>query len=152
MRVLTIGTFDLFHDGHIDLFRRCKGLVSADGPIRHAPYDGARLSNFTLTIGVNSDEFVELYKGARPVVPYASRAASVSAYGDVAKHEGNTARFISENCPHVIVIGSDWARKDYLAQIQVDQDWLDVRDISVMYASRPPHGTTTTALKVRDLT
>lgn len=35
--------------------------------------------------------------------------------------------------PDIIVIGSDWARKDYYAQMQFDQDWLDERGIALCY-------------------
>ena len=39
-----------------------------------------------------------------------------------------------EDCkPDVIAIGSDWARKDYYKQMQFDQDWLDERNISLIY-------------------
>lgn len=35
--------------------------------------------------------------------------------------------------PDLIVIGSDWARRDYYAQMQFDQDWLDERGIGLAY-------------------
>ena len=35
--------------------------------------------------------------------------------------------------PDYIVIGSDWARRDYYAQMQFDQDWLDARGIGLIY-------------------
>jgi hypothetical protein len=40
---------------------------------------------------------------------------------------------IAECKPDVIAIGSDWARKDYYKQMQFDQDWLDERNISLIY-------------------
>ena len=33
----------------------------------------------------------------------------------------------------VIAIGSDWARKDYYAQMEFNQDWLDEKNISLIY-------------------
>jgi glycerol-3-phosphate cytidylyltransferase-like family protein len=33
----------------------------------------------------------------------------------------------------IVAIGSDWARKDYYKQMQFDQDWLDERNISLIY-------------------
>jgi hypothetical protein len=35
--------------------------------------------------------------------------------------------------PNIIVIGSDWARKDYYKQMQFDQDWLDEYDFGLAY-------------------
>ncbi len=31
------------------------------------------------------------------------------------------------------MIGSDWARKDYISQLGVTQDWLDDRGIGICY-------------------
>ena len=35
--------------------------------------------------------------------------------------------------PDLIVIGSDWARRDYYAQMGFTQDWLDERGIGLAY-------------------
>ena len=35
--------------------------------------------------------------------------------------------------PDYILIGSDWAKKDYYAQMGFDQDWLDERGIGLIY-------------------
>src|SRR3982074_1555822 len=58
--VITYGTFDLFHVGHLNLLRRLKSL-------------GDRL-----VVGVSSDEF-NVLKGKKTVMPYAHRAEIVSA-------------------------------------------------------------------------
>lgn len=55
------GVFDLFHVGHLNLLRNSK-----------------RRSEF-LIVGVLTDELVEHFKGRKPVIPYAQRAAVVSA-------------------------------------------------------------------------
>lgn len=55
------GTFDLFHVGHLNLFKRAK---------ERCDY---------LIAGVVSDELNEAYKGAKPYVPYEERAALVGA-------------------------------------------------------------------------
>ena len=55
------GTFDLFHVGHLNLFRRAK---------ERCDY---------LLVGVVSDELNEIYKGAKPYVPYEERVALVAS-------------------------------------------------------------------------
>ena len=58
--VITYGTFDLFHVGHLKLLERARAL-------------GDRL-----VVGVSTDAFNE-GKGKRTVIPYADRAAIVRA-------------------------------------------------------------------------
>jgi cytidyltransferase-like protein len=111
---MTIGTFDLFHEGHVNLLHRCQSFGD-------------------VTIGVNSDRFVVGYKGVLPTCPESSRLASVGAYGAAFLHDGNTAEFIEAHDPDLLVVGSDWARRDYLDQLGVDQSWLDTHDVSVLY-------------------
>src|SRR4051812_2134643 len=68
MIVATAGTFDLFHAGHANLLRRCRWLAGEDGEV---------------VVILNLDEFVEAYKGRRPVVAYQDRAAVLRALRDV---------------------------------------------------------------------
>lgn len=60
VRVLTYGTFDLFHIGHLRLLERLRALGDH------------------LTVAVSTDEFNAL-KGKSSIVPYADRAALVAA-------------------------------------------------------------------------
>jgi len=53
--VYTGGTFDLFHANHVRFLRRCAELGS-------------------VTVSLNTDEFIQAYKGRPPVVPYESPA------------------------------------------------------------------------------
>jgi len=53
--VYTGGTFDLFHAGHSFFLRRCSELGR-------------------VTVALNTDEFIEAYKGKPPVISYADRA------------------------------------------------------------------------------
>jgi hypothetical protein len=50
--------------------------------------------------------------------------------------------------PDIIAIGTDWARKDYYLQMGFTQDWLDERDISLIYIPYT-HSISTTKLKAR---
>lgn len=119
MRVYTGGTFDLFHSGHVNLLQRCSELGF-------------------VTVALNTDEFIEAYKGKPPVMTYAEREAVLRAcryVDDVVPNIGGADSKLSIDLvvPDLIVIGSDWARRDYYAQMQFTQDWLDERGIGLAY-------------------
>jgi glycerol-3-phosphate cytidylyltransferase len=95
--VLTYGTFDLFHIGHLNLIERLAAL-------------GDRL-----IIGVSTDEF-NAGKGKKSVVSYADRARIISAIKgvDVVIPEESweqKARDIVEHDVDIFAIGDDWAGK-----------------------------------------
>lgn len=119
MIVYTGGTFDLFHSGHVAFLARCAEL-------------GA------VTVALNTDRFIEQYKGRPPVMPYRDRAAVLQACVHVTavvpNRDGDDSRTTIEQVgPDMIVVGSDWARRDYHAQMGFDQDWLDERGIGLAY-------------------
>lgn len=119
LRVYTGGTFDLFHSGHVKFLRRC-------AEIGH------------VTVALNTDEFIESYKGKPPIISYRDRLEVLSAcrYVDrVIPNEGgaDSKPSILKASPDIIIIGSDWARKDYYKQMQFDQDWLDDLGIGLAY-------------------
>ena len=117
-KVLSIGSFDTPHLGHAYLLKECEryGLV---------------------VVGVNSDEFIEQYKGERPIYGYEERAMLISSLGyQVLKNCSAGRELIDEVSPDVLAIGSDWARKDYYSQIDVDQDFLDEKRITMVYIPR----------------
>lgn len=123
MRVLTMGSFDMLHPGHLGLFAWCK-QIAGDGE---------------LIVTVNTDEFITRFK-TKPRYTTEERAAMVAALKGVDRVEVNTGldqpSLILSLHPDLIVIGSDWARKDYLAQLQIDQDWLDAYGIGLAYVPR----------------
>lgn len=120
-RVLTAGTFDLPHAGHIDLLRWCARIGS-------------------VTVAVNTDEFVARYKGAAPVLTFEERKTVIGAcrYVDAVIEQGSESleQLLLSSKPEYLVIGSDWARRDYYQQIGVDQDWLDEHRIALVYVPR----------------
>jgi glycerol-3-phosphate cytidylyltransferase len=69
---------------------------------------------------------------------------------DVVPNDGgeDSRPAIERVAPAMIVIGSDWARKDYYKQMGFSQDWLDERGIGLCYL---PYtlGISTTELKRR---
>lgn len=123
LRVYTGGTFDLFHAGHINFLKRCSEIAGDDGSV---------------TVSLNTDEFIYEYKKKTPILSYHERSVVLEAcrYVDlvVPNIGGADSKPAIEECePDVIAIGSDWARKDYCKQMQFDQDWLDEKNISLIY-------------------
>lgn len=134
LSVYTGGTFDLFHAGHVEFLRRCAELGS-------------------VTVSLNEDEFIEKYKGKRPVISYQERKDVLLGCRWVDRVVPNVggvdSRISISLCnPDLIVIGSDWARRDYYAQMQFDQDWLDERGIGLVYIPYTK-GISSTAIKER---
>jgi glycerol-3-phosphate cytidylyltransferase len=134
LKVYTGGTFDLFHSGHVALLKRCSEIGS-------------------VTVALNTDEFITKYKGKAPVVNYSEREAVLLAcrYVDaVVPNTGGADSTIAIEAvqPDIIVVGSDWARRDYHAQMGFDQDWLDERGIGLAYIPYT-NGISTTDLKKR---
>lgn len=124
MIVMTLGTFDLFHAGHVNLLRRCRDLAGHGGRV---------------IVGLNTDDFVERYKGFRPAVAYDNREAVLRAcsYVDaVVPNEqagGSAGPIIAATGANIIAIGSDWEGRDYLGQLGIDQVWIDARGIGIAY-------------------
>lgn len=121
--VYTGASFDLLHWGHIAFLKACKELAGEDGQV---------------VVSLNTDEFIKAYKGKGLVMNYAERAAVLAGCKYVDSIIPNVGGADSKPAieyvkPDLIVIGSDWARKDYYSQMGFDQDWLDERGIGLAY-------------------
>ena len=132
--IYTGGTFDLFHAGHVEFLKRC----SQYGQV---------------IVSLNTDEFIAEYKGKPPVMNLEERTAVVEACRFVAGTVCNIGGLdstiaIEEVEPDLIVIGSDWARRNYYGQMGFDQDWLDQRGIGLMYLPYT-QGISSTEIKAR---
>lgn len=93
-KVITYGTFDLFHFGHLELLRRAK-----------------ELGNF-LVVAVSTDEF-NIKKGKECIYPFEHRIKIVEAiqYVDKVIPEENweqKRRDILSNKIQIFTIGDDW--------------------------------------------
>ena len=126
MRVVTIGTFDILHRGHIELLAYL-----------------AKVAGEPVTVGLNTDEFVQAYKGQPPAVPYADRETVLRAFqyvGEVFPYTGPENRFLDwatyELEPLVLGIGSDWHEKDYLGHLGVTWQQLGEQRVSILYVPR----------------
>lgn len=102
--ILTYGTFDMFHIGHLQLLRRLKDMADV------------------LIVGVSTDEFNEI-KGKKTVIPYDQRREIVEAikYVDMVIPEYTwDQKRLDINTHHVDIfaMGDDWTgRFDDLADI-----------------------------------
>lgn len=132
--VYTGGTFDLYHWAHGEFLRRCSEFGS-------------------VVVSLNTDEFIEEYKGKPPVLRYEERARALESVKWVDRVVPNVGGADSKIAielvmPDIIAIGSDWARRDYYKQMQFDQDWLDERGIALVYIPYG-QGISSTAIKER---
>jgi glycerol-3-phosphate cytidylyltransferase-like family protein len=106
-----------------------------------------------VTVSLNTDEFIETYKGKPPVMSYSEREAVLLGcrYVDavIPNAGGQDSKIaIQQVKPDLVIIGSDWARRDYYKQMQFDQDWLDKHNIGLCYIPYT-EGISTTDLKKR---
>jgi glycerol-3-phosphate cytidylyltransferase len=121
--VYTGGTFDIFHAGHVSLLAACRKLGGADSFV---------------VVALNTDEFIHDYKGEHPINRYEQRCDVLEAcrYVDrvIPNNSGRDSRPTIESIkPDLIVVGQDWALRDYYAQMGFTQQWLDDRAITVVY-------------------
>lgn len=117
--VYTGGTFDIPHVGHVNFLRQCSLLGD-------------------VVVSLNTDEFIEKYKGSRPVFSYKERYGLLKLVpfvtGVVPNSGGSDSKIaIEEVSPDIIAIGSDWAKKDYYKQMGFTQEWLDEKQILLVY-------------------
>lgn len=123
MKVYTGGTFDLMHSGHVNFLKQCKRIAGDYGEV---------------IVSLNTDEFIFNYKKRTPVMTYSERESVLLGcrYVDrVIPNLGNedSKQAILSVQPHMVAIGTDWARKDYYKQMMFTQDWLDQHGIMLCY-------------------
>jgi len=101
--ILTYGTFDMFHIGHLNLLKRLAAMADR------------------LVVGVSSDEFNEL-KGKKTLIPYAQRAAIVEGLKcvDQVFPEHNWEQKVDDIKKYEVTtfaMGDDWKGKfDFLGE------------------------------------
>ena len=116
----TGGTFDLLHFGHFSFLRQCRTLAER------------------VIVSLNTDEFIEEFKGAAPILSYDERREGLLRCqyvdGVVANVGGADSKpAIEEVKPDIIAVGDDWVKKDYYTQLGLTQNWLDDRGITLVY-------------------
>lgn len=122
MIVYTGGTFDVPHTGHVNFFRQIKLLFP----------------QCKLVVSLNTDDFVERFKGKRPLFTLEERTQLISNVGyvdEVVQNFGgeDSKPAILKAHADVVVVGSDWLKKDYLKQMDFDEFWLRKNNITLCY-------------------
>lgn len=134
-RAYTGGTFDLFHRGHGNFLYHCSKIADE------------------VVVSLNTDEFIEEFKGKPPIISYEDRKAVLedcawvdTVIPNVGGEDSKPA--ILSAMPDFIIIGDDWAKKDYYKQMSFTQEWLDDLDITLIYIPYTK-GISTTEIKRR---
>ena len=120
-KVYVGGTFDLFHEGHVRLFKRAKNTADV------------------VVVALNTDEFAEAYKGKRPVMSLKERMEVVKAckYVDVVDvNDGgeDSKPCILRNKPDFILHGDDWTGASLMKQLGITEAFLKRHNIRMVYA------------------
>lgn len=124
-RIITFGTYDVLHIGHIKLLKRAKALGSH------------------LIVGVSSDELNQNKKGRGPIYPLKSRLeiiASLRFVDEVFVEDSLElkAEYIMSNNADILVMGDDWqGRFDHLNEY-----------CKVVYLPRTPSISTTEVIEI----
>lgn len=131
----TGGTFDILHVGHFNFLQKCSQLADR------------------VVVSLNTDEFIQEFKGQAPIMTYAERkqALAYCQYVDevIPNLAGqNSKPTIISADPDIIAVGDDWAHKDYYTQMQFTQQWLDDNNIVLVYIPYTK-GISTTEIKRR---
>lgn len=98
MRVITFGTFDILHYGHIRILQRAKEMGTS------------------LIVGVSSDALNEKKKGRKPVYSEFERMEiirSLRCVDEVFLEESleKKSEYILNNSADILVMGNDWEGK-----------------------------------------
>ncbi|WP_286233216.1 pantoate--beta-alanine ligase [Thalassotalea sediminis] len=125
MRVITFGTFDIFHVGHLNILKRAK---------EHGDH---------LIVGISTDDLNFSKKARYPVCPQKSRAEIVDALAcvdEVFFEESLELKreYIQQYNADILVMGDDWQGK-----------FDDLKDIcQVVYLPRTPSISTTELIEI----
>lgn len=119
---ILVARFDILHAGHINFLKKCKDIAGVGDVI----------------VSLNTDEFIEQYKGNPPVFSFEERAElllSVEYVTDVVANIGgaDSRKAIMLVDPDILVIGDDWLVKDYYKQMGFTPEWLQEQEIGLCY-------------------
>ena len=116
----TGGTFDIFHAGHVNFLQMCFQVCEE------------------IVVSLNTDDFIERYKGTPPIFSYSERKSCLEScryVGRVVENVGgeDSKPSILQSKANIIAVGNDWCQKDYYKQMSFSQEWLDANNITLIY-------------------
>jgi len=96
-RIFTSGSFDIFHQGHLNIIKKSKELCEH------------------LIVGVSTDDVILQSKGKLPIIPFEERISILKAnrYVDevIPQLDKNKQKIVDEHHIDAITVGSDWLGK-----------------------------------------
>ena len=126
----TTGVFDLFHSGHLNIFKKAKLLCDK------------------LIVGVTTDEYALEYKGFQPTFKFAERCEIIRSikYVDVVVPQRNHDKFEAwERYKFdIIVVGDDWKSTKKWIDFEKQFDKVGVK---IIYFERTPDISSTSLRK-----
>lgn len=121
-----MGTFDLFHAGHVRFLARCRDLAGSDGSV---------------VVGLNTDAFAASYKRV-PTIDYAGREAVLRACRHVddvvpnGQPYGTALGLVEEVRPDIVAATMDYhpsTGRDWFVQVGIPADWFAKQGIEVAW-------------------
>lgn len=116
-------TFDIFHAGHVFLLMHAK-----------------RLADHVVAV-LNTDEFVEKFKGHKPIMTLADRLMVLSACKfvdeiDVNVTDEDSMPMIAKHKPDYVVFGDDYTVERYYKQMGFSPNFLSNNNIQLVRVRR----------------
>jgi cytidyltransferase-like protein len=133
-----MGTFDLFHAGHVEFLRKCAALAER------------------VIVGLNTDEFAASYK-RQPTIDFAGRRSVLLAcrfVDEVVPNDqpgGSAMALIEQVKPDIVAATMDYHPsngKDWFVQVGVPEAWFRERGISIEWIPYT-EGVSSTAIGAR---
>jgi glycerol-3-phosphate cytidylyltransferase len=128
----TSGVYDLFHIGHLNLFKNAKGMCDK------------------LVVGVTTDE-LSLYKGKQPLISFEDRVDIVRSirYVDavVPQESMDKVEMCKKIKASVLFVGDDWYNTPKWDSIEQDLDKINIKVIYFPYTKRVSSTIITNTLK-----
>lgn len=126
-------TMDLPHRGHVYLLEQARAMCDF------------------LIVALNTDEFVERFKGKRPIMPLEDRMEVIGAMRMVdlvvVNESGADSKpMLLKYNPDIIVVGDDYDFERYCKQMDFTPKWLEDNHMRVVFVPRVG-GISTTNLK-----
>lgn len=136
-----MGTFDLFHSGHVAFLRRCRDLAGPFGEV---------------IVGLNTDRFAESYKRL-PTIDYIGRKTVLEScrYVDAVvpndQPECSAQSLVESIMPDIVAATMDYhpsTGKDWFVQVGIKEDWFARQGIVIEWIAYTP-GVSSTAIGAR---